>query len=174
MRQRNATGIQDLPLLWSKVRVELTPVPLRWEPLLAHSHWFSIRARGKELRLCARCSGVVLGFLSLKGLWTALFTPSLKGVIPFHIGFPVALLLALPAISDWVTQTVGFRESTNSIRLFTGFLEGVGILCLSVTDSSSLVNLLLVSAISGSVIIGGVLLRRRQGSTKNPALNVVN
>jgi len=149
----------------------LNPVPLHWDSLLAHSHWFSIRACGRELRLCARCSGVVLGFLSVKSLLTALFTSSFSGVIPFQTGFTVALLLCIPAIVDWMTQNGGLRESTNPIRLFTGFLEGVGILCLSMTDGSSLVNLLLVSGISGSVVATGVLLRRRQGGTKNHTSN---
>jgi uncharacterized membrane protein len=131
-----------------------------WEPLLAHSHWFSIRAFGKELRLCARCSGVVLGFICSKSLLTVLFMSLLSVAIPFQTGFITALILALPAIVDWMTQNVGLRESNNPVRIVTGFLEGVGVLLLSLTDISSLAKLLIVSAISVGVVSVGVLMRR--------------
>ena len=131
-----------------------------WEPLLAHSHWFSIRAFGKELRLCARCSGVVLGFICSKSLLTALFRSSLGVVLQFQTGFVAALILALPAIIDWTTQAVGFRESNNPLRVVTGFLEGAGVLLLSLTDISLFAKLLIVSTIGVGVISVGVLMRR--------------
>lgn len=131
-----------------------------WEPLLAHSHWFSIRAFGKELRLCARCSGVVLGFICSKSLLTILFMSLLSVSIPFQTGFIAALILALPAIVDWITQNVGLRESNNQLRVITGFLEGVGVLLLSLTDIPSLTKLLIISVISVGVVIIGVLVRR--------------
>ena len=86
---------------------------------------------------------------------------SLLGVaIPFQTGFITALTLALPAIVDWTTQNVGLRESNNPVRIVTGFLEGVGVLILSLTDISSLAKLLIVSAISVGVVSVGVLMRR--------------
>lgn len=86
--------------------------------------------------------------------------PLLSVAIPFQMGFIAALTLAFPAIVDWVTQNVGLRESTNQLRVVTGFLEGVGILLLSLTDISSLVKLLIVSVISIGVVCIGFLVRR--------------
>lgn len=85
---------------------------------------------------------------------------SLSVAIPFQTGFITALILALPAIVDWTTQNVGLRESNNPVRVVTGFLEGVGVLLLSLTDISSLTKLLIVSAISIGVVSVGVLMRR--------------
>jgi uncharacterized membrane protein len=85
---------------------------------------------------------------------------SLIVAIPFQTGFITALILALPAIFDWMTQNVGLRESNNPVRVVTGFLEGVGVLLLSLTDISSLAKLLIVSAISIGVVSVGVLMRR--------------
>jgi uncharacterized membrane protein len=84
----------------------------------------------------------------------------LSVAIPFQTGFIIALILALPAIIDWMTQSVGLRESNNPVRIVTGFLEGVGVLTLSLTDISSIAKLLIVSAISVSVVIVGVFMRR--------------
>jgi uncharacterized membrane protein len=85
---------------------------------------------------------------------------SLSVAIPFQTGFVTALILALPAIVDWITQNVGFRESNNPVRVVTGFLEGVGVLLLSLTDISSLAKLLIVSAISVGVVSVGVVMQR--------------
>ena len=84
----------------------------------------------------------------------------LSVAIPFQTGFIAALILALPAIVDWMTQNVGLRESNNPVRIVTGFLEGVGVLLLSLTEISSLAKLLIVSAISVGVVSVGVLMRR--------------
>jgi hypothetical protein len=86
----------------------------------------------------------------------------------------MALLFAFPAIIDWTTQTVGLRESTNPVRLGTGFLEGLGILFLSVTDTSALTRLLLVSAVSVGVVVGSVLMRRLLRQKRDQASNYVN
>ena len=83
-----------------------------------------------------------------------------SGVIPITTGFILALLFALPAVVDWMTQIVGLRESTNQLRIVTGFLEGFGVLLLSLTDLSSPEKFLIVSIISVSVVSVGVLRRR--------------
>jgi len=81
-------------------------------------------------------------------------------VIPIKTGFILAIIFALPAVVDWMTQVVGLRESTNRLRIITGFLEGVGVLLLSLTDLSSLAKFLIVSIVSVSVVSIGVLMRR--------------
>jgi uncharacterized membrane protein len=131
----------------------------RWDQLLAHRHWITLHAFGKELRLCARCSGVVFGFLSARTvLWGLTFV--LSYVIPFSVGFAASLLLALPAILDWVTQAMGFRESYNRLRMTTGFLEGAGVGLLSLAEAPALLRFLVVFIINVGVLGLGRLGRR--------------
>lgn len=131
----------------------------RWARLLAHNHWITLHIFGRELRLCARCSGVVLGFITLKILLTILIF-SMSYSILFHIGFPVSLLLALPSIVDWTTQSLGFRQSNNNLRLATGFLEGAGVALLSLTNVSTLERLLILWGTGLGVLCMGILGRR--------------
>ncbi len=74
-----------------------------------------------QLRLCARCTGsylgIVMGFFS-----PCLFKLALNEVQLFFL----VCLLALPALLDWSTQKLDLRESTNEIRIATGFLLGLG------------------------------------------------
>lgn len=128
-----------------------------WERLLAHRHWFTIHVLGRELHLCSRCSGVVLGFASLK---FSLMTLSASYAIPPHIGFLVSLLLALPSIADWTTQSLGFRQSNNGLRLATGFLEGLGVGFLSLLEIPALLRLLILTSIGLGVLCAGILGRR--------------
>lgn len=96
-----------------------------WRLLLSHSHWIEVRLNGWSLRLCARCSGTVAGFL-------AIFAPlSLTGGKIPAAAAPLCFILAAPAAVDWVTQSWGLRESNNGLRLSTGFLEGAGVALLS-------------------------------------------
>jgi len=45
----------------------------------------------------------------------------------------VGLFLGFPAFLDGITQFFMIRESNNRMRLFTGFLGGIGIVVLSKT-----------------------------------------
>jgi uncharacterized membrane protein len=101
--------------------------------LLAHNHWFTLKVLGREVRLCARCSGYMVGLLASMGL---------HGLIGFDltnhfsVGTQVfiCLLSVLPLASDWLTQSWGWRESNNSLRFLTGAILGVGIFLFSRID----------------------------------------
>ena len=127
-----------------------------WERLLAHRHWISLNIFGRELHVCARCSGVILGGLGSQ-IFFITFASSGDISVSFHIGFIVALFLALPAIIDWTTQKMGFRESNNGLRLTTGLLEGIGLTFLNLTDIQSPLKLLIVAAIGLSIMSVGFL-----------------
>ena len=77
------------------------------------SIWFF----GLEKVLCSRCLGMLLGG-----------TAGILCVI-CHVRIDPAwsLLLLLPLVLDGFLQLVRDRESTNGIRLVTGFLFGVGL-----------------------------------------------
>lgn len=100
--------------------------------LLAHNHWVTLNLYGIELRLCARCSGYLLGFtapLLVSGLVT-----DLSGSLGVRVQMFACFLLALPYAVDWVTQSWGVRESSNGMRLVTGTLMGMGVFLFSRLD----------------------------------------
>jgi len=123
-----------------------------WNRLLAHNHWLTLRAFGKELRLCARCSGVVLGAIMLRILTILLISP-MNYSIPLQIGVPVSLALALPSIVDWSTQNLGFRQSNNTLRVITGVFEGVGVMFLSIVEASVLSRFTII-CLTGISVVG--------------------
>jgi uncharacterized membrane protein len=75
----------------------------------------SIKMSKYTLPLCARCTGLWLGFaVGLLFRFAGLHAPPT---------FAVALML--PLIIDGLTQLVGYRESNNQLRILTGVLFGI-------------------------------------------------
>lgn len=74
----------------------------------------SFFVNGYQFPLCARCTGVLVG--RLVGL-----------VFPIKAKTEITIsLMIFPAVIDGVTQLLGFQESNNKRRLFTGVLLGMG------------------------------------------------
>jgi uncharacterized membrane protein len=80
----------------------------------------------RKLYICARCTGMILGFVSGILLQRFGFITNLDE----NLSLFLAIGLALPAMIDWWTQSVFGRESKNYIRVPTGFSLGVGITLL--------------------------------------------
>lgn len=78
-----------------------------------------IVAGGSTMAICARCTGIWIG------VFAACAYVLSGGATRVRISAPVALAFALPLIVDGVTQALGFRESTNLLRLATGFPAGL-------------------------------------------------
>lgn len=116
--------------------------------LLAHRHWITFQIFNKKLRLCARCTGIVLGFVSLR-LGTVLLASSF--VLPATTGVILAFSFALPSIVDWLTSKLQLRHSNNTVRMLTGIFEGGGIGLLSLTTLSISLRILIISLIGMSV-----------------------
>ena len=73
--------------------------------------------RGRQLHVCARCLGLIVGsFLSL------LLIPWRQGSVLFFAAFLFVLLV------DWGTQRMGWRSSNNSLRFVTGLSVGLTVL----------------------------------------------
>ena len=89
--------------------------------------------RGKQFPVCARCTGIYLGYLSFP-----IFNFDL-----YYISSLSSILLMLPTIFDGLTQAYLRRESTNFIRLTTGILGGVGAMSLIVNIGTFIGNLIL-------------------------------
>ena len=72
--------------------------------------------KGRQFPLCARCTGIYIGYLSLP-----FFTIDL-----IHLSLLLSIVLIIPTIIDGLTQAYCKRESNNMLRLITGILSGVG------------------------------------------------
>ncbi|HOB43695.1 MAG TPA: DUF2085 domain-containing protein [Methanoculleus thermophilus] len=72
---------------------------------------------GFENILCARCQGILFGMLSgvLCWMYSLSFIPTIA-----------AVLFMIPMLVDGFTQNFNKRESTNTLRIITGFLFGYG------------------------------------------------
>ena len=103
--------------------------------LVAHRHWLTLRIFDRELRLCARCSGYVAGFLTLTVLLN-LFEFNLFRSLTIQSQLFICLLLVVPLASDWLTQSWGLRNSNNRLRLFTGAILGAGTALLNSTEAT--------------------------------------
>lgn len=77
-------------------------------------HW-----SGVPMPLCARCTGLYLGFLIGIGLFAAVRKLQ-------RLSIPSSLVIGMvaPLVVDGVSQAVGLRVSTNELRLMTGLLAG--------------------------------------------------
>jgi uncharacterized membrane protein len=77
--------------------------------------------KGKQFPVCARCTGIHLGYFSY----------------PFFLFnflyFPIAItfLLLIPTILDGLTQAYWDRESNNWLRVTTGIGAGMGLMSLA-------------------------------------------
>ena len=72
--------------------------------------------RGRQFPVCARCTGILVGWLAYP-----LFLFGLAALGPW-----ASLALNVPLLVDGGTQAMGWRTSTNPLRLLTGVLAGVG------------------------------------------------
>lgn len=77
----------------------------------------SFYIKGYQLPLCARCTGVVIGY-------------ALGLILGIFIAPPMWLagVLLLPMAIDWGLQTGLKKESTNGRRFIVGLFGGVGII----------------------------------------------
>jgi len=84
-------------------------------PPWLRSRCLKLNIGGRQIYLCARCTGTLIGYI---------FTKLIQIAFPSIL---IAAALGLPALLDWSTQKLGFRESSNLIRILTGLLLGSGI-----------------------------------------------
>lgn len=75
----------------------------------------SIKMLGYTLPLCARCTGLWLGF----GLGFFF------RILGLHTSLSLTVTFMLPLVIDGLTQLLELRESNNLLRLLTGILFGI-------------------------------------------------
>ena len=98
---------------------------VQWSYLLSHSHWITFNLNGKRIKICARCSGTVLGFIVSYVVLTFMKIPA--SLLVVYTGF----FLSLPAIIDWLTYKWKLRKTTNRLRFSTGIMVGTGVMLFS-------------------------------------------
>ena len=78
-----------------------------------------IRLRGKNVYICARCTGICAGILTILAAWFFGFS------LPVWLYLPLLCIFPAPCAVDWVTQSCKLRESRNTLRVCTGYLLGI-------------------------------------------------
>ncbi len=134
--------------------------------LVAHRHWISLKILGREFRFCSRCTGYLIGLLTLTTL-SSIMGADLTPPIREDLKLTLSLLSVIPLSYDWLTQSWGLRESNNGIRLATGIVLGLGSYTFSSIDLNPNLKTLtyLLSAIIISLIgMIGILKRREKES----------
>ncbi len=74
---------------------------------------------GVPMPICARCTAIYIGLIA--GVAGFLLLP----LIEERIVRVTLYVAAVPMLVDGVTQAIGFRESTNVLRLVTGFFPAL-------------------------------------------------
>ena len=74
--------------------------------------------KGKQFPICARCTGLICGYI--------IAVICLSFVLPFSFLF--SILLLIPMVIDGTGQLYNKWISTNSRRFITGSLAGIGII----------------------------------------------
>ncbi len=92
----------------------------------------SFSGGGVQLPVCARDTGIYVGFVVAMFLISALHRPDRPRELPSPAGWVAFALMVGSMAIDGLTQYAGFRLSTNELRLMTGLLTGFGVAMLLV------------------------------------------
>jgi uncharacterized membrane protein len=106
---------------------------LTHHPIYASDHTFYLRFGRSYFYFCSRCSGVIIGGL-LTSFISYIIIRIIGPVISPELAVLICIMIPIPGIIDWVTQRLLYRKSNTVLRLFTGFLIGMGLFFLSYTD----------------------------------------
>lgn len=85
--------------------------------------------KGYQFPLCARCMGLVIGYL--------------MGILIYFlkiINWEIAILLCIPLVIDGGSQYLKWRMSNQRLRLITGILCGIGIMVLEIPAMKLLIG----------------------------------
>lgn len=91
--------------------------------------------RGKQFPVCARCTGIHVGYLAFP-----FFTFNV-----FHLNIWITLALIVPTVVDGLTQAYWDRESNNLLRVISGLMFGVGMMSLVSIIGKSIGTLILLT-----------------------------
>ena len=81
---------------------------------------------GVPMPICARCTAIYVGML----VAILLFAARSRLTMPRYVMYAAALPMAV----DGVTQAIGLRESTNELRIVTGFVAALAFVLWALTS----------------------------------------
>jgi uncharacterized membrane protein len=93
----------------------------------------SLTVKGCTLPICARCTGILLGYL---------FFP-LFLIFGLNLPLWLGIVLNLPMVLDGWTQKKKLRLSNNPLRVTTGIVSGLGQSIIIVCISKSIISFVL-------------------------------
>jgi len=144
-----------MPLLRGKIDDEGVFVRDLWR-LLAHQHWITLRFFKREVRLCARCTGYVIGFFVYSFIHN-FFDLHLFYSLGIQSQLFLCSLFAIPLMFDWVTQSWERRDSNNRLRLITGAILGLGVALLLSTEATFNTKAILCFGLASSIVSLGLM-----------------
>ncbi len=99
----------------------LHPFAIAHHRVGGRDHCYKLYLGRRPWFVCARCLGIILGFVPLLAL-------HLTGVLSWFQWSPALFLLVLPtpAVVDWSMGRLGWRDGSNPARTLTGLLLGAG------------------------------------------------
>ncbi|MBD3158104.1 MAG: DUF2085 domain-containing protein [Candidatus Lokiarchaeota archaeon] len=130
-------------------------VMLSHHPPSLYGHCLRVSAFGHSLYLCARCAGIYGGLLI--GI-AFLFLTSVP-LTPPWFWFLLAVGLGMATVTDWVTQRLTYRKTTNDVRALSGFISGLG---LSIIFMLANFFYMLFALVIMSITIAGVSVLEKQ------------
>ena len=124
-------------------------------------HAFKVKLNDQIYYVCARCSGLYLGMFS--GFPIALLLLFFAPIV-YQLGdlntTIVALLLALPAMLDWTTQRLAWRDSRNAIRFGTALPAGFSLSWYLISPVSFIVKIPVLFGVLIFLAVFGLIDRR--------------
>ncbi|TXT55618.1 MAG: conserved membrane protein of unknown function [Promethearchaeota archaeon] len=127
---------------------------LTHHPIYQSDHTFYLKFGKTFIFFCSRCSGIIIGGL----IMSFVFDIRSKGLafsITAELAVILCILLPIPGMIDWGTQTLGLRKSSTFSRLFTGFIIGSALYILTFTSKYYFFMIIIVIVY---FIIVGILL----------------
>ena len=80
-----------------------------------------------QLPLCARCTGIYVGFITAFLILAFTYRSMTRQGGLSRFFYPVAAVLVLPMVYDGFSSYLGFRATTNGLRLVTGAAFGAAL-----------------------------------------------
>ena len=144
---------------------------LTHHPIYESDHTFHLKFGRTYFYFCSRCSGVLIGAIT-----SAFFIELIQKIfnIPFNAELAVILciLLPIPSVIDWGSQSFGVRTSNTRLRLFTGFFLGMGLNLLAYTRRYYFFMVIIVGLYFFLVVLL-MYLGKRRSSKKNEEENKI-
>ncbi len=116
---------------------------LTHHPIYQMDHTFYLKFGRTYIYFCSRCSGVFIGAF-ITGFFLDFIDKAFEIILPPEFAVLLCIILPIPSVIDWGTQSYGLRTSNTQIRLFTGFFLGAALYLLSYSRKYYLLMLFLI------------------------------